>query len=87
MLTLRISHEEYETYRAAYPAADVRSPSELARVAMKQLVAVRNGSPHSPPVDDELPELRQRAEVLSSDIQRIREELDGVAAVLPRSSR
>jgi hypothetical protein len=85
MLTLRLSYEEYETYRAACPAAGVRSLSELARVAMQQLVAVRNGSPHGPPVDGELRELRQRVELLSSEVQRIREKVDGVASVLPRS--
>ncbi|MGA2186451.1 MAG: hypothetical protein ABSH47_25830 [Bryobacteraceae bacterium] len=78
MVAFRLSCEEYEIYRAACPAAGVRSLSELARTAMHQLVAVRNGSP---PVDDQLRELRQQVQVLSGEVQRIEQKLDGVAAV------
>jgi hypothetical protein len=73
MVTFRLSYEEYEQYRAACPAAGVRSMSELARAAMQQFVAVRIASP---PVDAQLRELRQQVQVLSTEVQRIGQELE-----------
>jgi len=77
MVTFRLSCEEYETYRAACPAAGVRSLSELARTAMHQLVAVRNGTP---PMDDQLRELRQQVQLLSREVRRIGQELEDLFA-------
>jgi RAB protein geranylgeranyltransferase component A len=38
MISLRISHAEYEALRALYPVYGARSVSDFARLAMKRII-------------------------------------------------
>lgn len=75
IITVRVSIEEYEAWRAACPAAGARSLSEFARSAMHQLVASRNGDST---VHDQLRTLHDRVESLSTRIDRIGQNLEAV---------
>ena len=78
MVSFRLSSEEYELYRRACVAAGLRSLSELARAAMQHVVGEGNGKM---PVDDQLRDLREKVQCLSSEVHRIAQKLDGEDAI------
>jgi hypothetical protein len=74
MVSFRLSSVEYELYRGACVAAGVRSLSELARAALQQVVDEGNGKV---PVEDQLRDLRENVQGLSTAIRRLAQKLDG----------
>jgi len=68
VISVRLSRDEYRKYRSACGEAGVRSLSELARTAMHHLVTVRSGTP---PVEDQLHDLRRQVQALTHEVEKI----------------
>lgn len=75
MVSFRLSHEEYESYREACAEVGVRSISELAREALSQLVGTRSNSSSSP---SHAVSLRDRVNFLSREVEWLASRLDQI---------
>jgi hypothetical protein len=66
MVSFRLTHEDYHLFRQACEAHRARSVSELARIALKSLVAHAGE-----PMDNQLRELREQVRALTADVERL----------------
>jgi len=71
MISFRLSAEEYNACREACSRVGLRSISELARVGLQQLFAGRGGAVADNRIDD----LRGRIQFLSTELDRIADEI------------
>ena len=74
MVSFRLSWQEYRTYLELCQTAGVRSLSELARAAMRQLVVAHqnNGTPlYGMPLDEQVRDLRNQVSILTREVDRL----------------